>query len=1579
MKGNWDKAYKTFSKNPFTANLTHFGKGQKCLNEAHDQKSQNLASSALLCKNAISNFEIAHKNHPNSSDIKETLTKARKEYEEVLKELYLSERGHLTNKESDDPQYFIENKFFKKNYISEKILPLNEDDEPSNTQQLACELCRNDISDGQKKNLCRLAQEIIERFAKRESITLESVHEVMVLSHLPDVEEEIYKNLMERFIYKIKKSILLHQPLLEGLSHIISQANPKHLNPNDLVNILEILNKKFKNLHTQNKDQQIEMTRTLGRLFDVMTDCEVQDLKYEELYKPLYNTFKKLQNSSNQELAYHAKYACQALNCIPNDESPWKAFQRRGGKIILGTTKLAGAVKNIDPGKLPDAFKDLSEGFEGIINMAVELVDLVKEIQSAKEGVNDIKLSFSWEIQREWYRALRFTDLFIQSHKFASLEQFIYKIPCRQNDKFLWGLCVRLEQLAANYNLDIDIRKGAIDFLNNICQNKEFWSTHPKLNEWILEHIELKTLSKSAQTSALSFPTALLSDVLLDKYVRPTQQNDLKKSRRELSTQLNGLKDQFFSDLDDECEEALELYVNPQGTWKVSIIKSSYSGKEMVSENREGDVEEVVNRFLESKDKLTSNGKEALEVAANELVNRFLELKDELTSNGKEISEIDTNKLLNETVIKTVNSFFALENQLTLEDERVINKAANQFLDLKVNKVPELEKTITNKFVYSSKYKEDRIKALINILKKNPKIIKNEDVEFLKIEANKCLNLNDKNGFESAVNKLASKARKILETTVDKIVALKCKKVLMILGIGGTGKSTFSRYLARHLWKEYDQLSPSPSPIPLFIPLARLKNGMFNNDDDFIELYLKEKCKLTPDKFNVLRERKFVFILDGYDEIVERERHFYIQNQFCKWKNAKVIISCRPEYLGSGYQKRFFPKNGEKGFQELTIKTFSEKEIKQYIIKYVQKKGHLLNLSEDTYLQQIKKIPNELISNPILLKITLEVLPRFIKQERTTQVNRIPLYDEFLKMWFDHAQDRLYKIRKTEKEEEAFKNLNINNFSETCLQFGKNFAAKMFVDNNIVVITYNSNWEAFLGNKDVESSLLCFSMPLIRRENQYWFLHKTLRDHLIALAFMESLESPIHATLFKEQSFVLEHGVRQFLTEHISQKAETFKPQLLAFIDASKKNDDVQVASANAITILAQAGVLIDDLNDTNISGADLSNKILNNLQAERAKLDNVNFQNARVKDTNLRSASFQNANLQNANLRSANFHNARLQNADLQSSTHRDANFQNANLQNANFRGLYLQNIHFEDADLSYADLQNTIIQDVNFKNVRFKYTNFEDADLSYADLQNTIIQDVNFKNAKLKYTNFQKANLHGSSLQNAHLKGADLSFADLRDTILQYTNFENAKLKNINLRGLSLQNTYFEGADLSFADLRNTILQDVNFRRANLRNVNLRNACIKGADFIFTDLQNTILVDISFQELKEIRNGRRPKIIREIPKLLLDLMNECLVAEPQKRPSTKDLVDKLKQYRQDLTDEDKFLYKQIKEIDNLSANNQHKSEELKYETDKKATTKSQKLSKLSNTVNTGNLIFISKKTEPEYTVIKRFFKKNY
>lgn len=44
-----------------------------------------------------------------------------------------------------------------------------------------------------------------------------------------------------------------------------------------------------------------------------------------------------------------------------------------------------------------------------------------------------------------------------------------------------------------------------------------------------------------------------------------------------------------------------------------------------------------------------------------------------------------------------------------------------------------------------------------------------------------------------------------------------------------------------------------------------------------------------------LKKQNMLFILDGYDEILGKD-NLYILNKLSEW-NAKVIISCRSEYL----------------------------------------------------------------------------------------------------------------------------------------------------------------------------------------------------------------------------------------------------------------------------------------------------------------------------------------------------------------------------------------------------------------------------------------------------------------------------------------------------------------------------------------------------------------------------------------------------------------------------------------------------------------------------------------------------------
>ncbi|RIB16568.1 hypothetical protein C2G38_1501359 [Gigaspora rosea] len=486
-------------------------------------------------------------------------------------------------------------------------------------------LQQKNVSDEQKENLRTLALGIINRFGEMTTITIELVDEVTALSYFLDAEDETYnslledinKNLLEVIISKIKRTTLLHPPLLKGLAHIIRHVNPKHLDPDDLVRILTRLKEQFENIHT--RDKQIETIRTLGLLFDSMTDCEVKDLSYEELYNPLYKALENLSSNSNQELAYQARYACQALICIPNDESPWKAFQKRASNIFHGLAKLTGAITSIDPGRLPEAFDHLGKGLEGIEKVINGTIVLVKGI---KEGTSNIKQGLNLKIrQQKWYWALRYIDLFIQSRQFTALEKFVYKVPCFQENDFLWGLCERLEQLILDPELDNDIHKGAVGFLDYICRDKDE-------NHWKNKHeyiVKLKNLKRHIPTEILNHVQSM--QTLIEK-VRPIQQHDLEKSRGEISAQLDELHElhnQFLSHI-DEFNDDLDLYVKLQGTWNVPIIKLVNDKRKMTFEEKQDDIEEVVNRFLKSKDKLTSEEEEILKTAATKLLN----FKDEM-------------------------------------------------------------------------------------------------------------------------------------------------------------------------------------------------------------------------------------------------------------------------------------------------------------------------------------------------------------------------------------------------------------------------------------------------------------------------------------------------------------------------------------------------------------------------------------------------------------------------------------------------------------------------------------------------------------------------------------------------------------------------------------------------------------------------------------------------------------------------------------------------------------------------------------------------------------------------------------
>ncbi|MCX8566463.1 MAG: WD40 repeat [Glomeribacter sp. 1016415] len=469
-----------------------------------------------------------------------------------------------------------------------------------------------------------------------------------------------------------------------------------------------------------------------------------------------------------------------------------------------------------------------------------------------------------------------------------------------------------------------------------------------------------------------------------------------------------------------------------------------------------------------------------------------------------------------------------------------------------------------------------------------------------------------------------------LEEKVRDFLISEEKKVLLLLGEAGSGKSTFSRHLALSLWEKYDkEVNKSGQTfIPLFIPLLTLENP----NNNLIPEYLKREG-LTENQITVLKENyHFVFILDGYDEIKNRTSMFYVENELDQWK-AKVIITSRPEYLGENYQRQFHPFRKPNTFQEYHLALFSEETVKQYIDQYSQNHSHAL-WSVKQYKAAIEELGLErLMGNPFLLKITLNKLPELSEKFQLTGqgFTRFILYEQFVKSWFERSKDRLKLIQLTLDEKNAFHYLNEKGFIQHGIDFSQEFALALYQKQSVVATYLTSKpdrmqeWSRFLSNQDPKARLLRFNAPLSKQGSQYRFIHKSLQDYLVARALGAELSEYIElepSSWFNTLNIANDPAIWQFLLERVQQESN-LKTQLLRVVERSKKETEFGCGAANAMTLLVKARVQFNgtDLKGIQIPGADLSNGVFDSAKLQGADLSQVNFRNSWLRHADLSAA----------------------------------------------------------------------------------------------------------------------------------------------------------------------------------------------------------------------------------------------------------------------------------------------------------------------------------------------------------------------
>ncbi|KAF8978613.1 hypothetical protein BGZ46_006274 [Entomortierella lignicola] len=493
------------------------------------------------------------------------------------------------------------------------------------------------------------------------------------------------------------------------------------------------------------------------------------------------------------------------------------------------------------------------------------------------------------------------------------------------------------------------------------------------------------------------------------------------------------------------------------------------------------------------------------------------------------------------------------------------------------------------------------------------------------------------------------------------------KEVFLLLGDSGAGKSTFNRALETSLWDDYK----AGGRIPLFIHLPtidRLEHGM-------VEEHLSRNGFTEELILELKIHREFILICDGYDEC-QTIRNLYMSNQLNQtgqWR-AQMVISCRTEHIGVDYLDQFRPTDRNiraksNLFQEMIVSPFNKDQIEDYVDQFVSIVKPQWKSAD--YLQALDQIPNlqDLVKNPFLLKISMDVLPRLVElggDFSEAQLTRIDLYDEFLAHWIDRSKIRFGEIDLSPAEAIAFKIILNFGFKEYSTTYLKDLATAIYENQGgNPVIKYLEQqdlktWKARFFNMRDENCLLQQSIPLIRNGGQYRFLHRSVLEHGLTLAIFDpsvqdnnierpassspsrrgstsstlshsssssrkdedTVELPLLNSPLATKDFVRDKSILEFLIER-AQQYPTFKDQLHAVIHRSKTDKKARVAAANAVTVLVKAGVPFHgtDLRRIKIPGADLSNGMFDSVQLEGADLRKVNLQNIWLRQADLSGA----------------------------------------------------------------------------------------------------------------------------------------------------------------------------------------------------------------------------------------------------------------------------------------------------------------------------------------------------------------------
>ncbi|KAF9289851.1 hypothetical protein BGZ68_008450, partial [Mortierella alpina] len=368
--------------------------------------------------------------------------------------------------------------------------------------------------DADEQNRLRsLSAKVLAEFIDDDLKETASVTEVVSLA--PVLTQAHYRTLLNSFIDSLNKAKLLEFGLLEGIAQLIQHAQGGYLQPADLVSILDVLSTRLRDTHQQSSTDLYALLKAVSNVLDAMADCDVQGLSREKMHEPLSQYLDSLKENADLYLVYHAAYAYQALQYIPDDESSLQSIMRRARVVVSGISGVASAVKGLDLNQFVAGLEEIQDGLAGAyqaVKVGVKSIAAVVELVDSGAGLLDsLKEGLSFSRKCAWYPALRGSDTFIRNGQLAKFKQLVCEAPCHRDAAFQLGVCQRLGEVAANPLWDDSTRRHAVDFLRELYKDDAEWGKQASCKRWILT--VLARLAKLRNKEISEYASAQLTDL----------------------------------------------------------------------------------------------------------------------------------------------------------------------------------------------------------------------------------------------------------------------------------------------------------------------------------------------------------------------------------------------------------------------------------------------------------------------------------------------------------------------------------------------------------------------------------------------------------------------------------------------------------------------------------------------------------------------------------------------------------------------------------------------------------------------------------------------------------------------------------------------------------------------------------------------------------------------------------------------------------------------------------------------------------------------------------------------------------